>query len=509
MKRLLTAAQMRAVDASSAEFGIPTSVLMENAGYALADEALRQGSASGRFVVLCGRGNNGGDGLVAARILLGRGRSVLVEVVGGVDRLDGEPRRNLLALVAAGLSPRPIPDDFQIGLGDVVIDALFGTGLTRPPQGQYAEAIGRMGAWKAAGAKIVSADLPSGLDGDTGKVFDPCVTAEVSLAFGFLKIGQVIEPGRTRAGLSREIDIGIPSAALGAVKGPLAWLIEEADARDRIPLRASDTHKGTYGHVLIIAGSRGKTGAAAMAGMGALRAGAGLVTVATRPEAMAWVLAHSPELMGAELPAEDALGSVDLHPILDASQGKTAVVIGPGIPRGPETPRLIGALVEELSVPCVLDADALNAVAEQPEVLRNAKAPLVLTPHPGEMARLLGTTTRDVQESRIETVRRAAETFRSIVILKGAATVIATPDRTVYVNPTGNPGMATGGTGDVLSGILGGLLAQRITPLDAAIAGVYVHGLAGDIGARRTGQQGLVATDLLEGVCEIWSRWRR
>jgi ADP-dependent NAD(P)H-hydrate dehydratase / NAD(P)H-hydrate epimerase len=509
MKRLLTAAQMRAVDAASAEFGMPASVLMENAGSALAEEALRLASPTGRFLVLCGRGNNGGDGLVAARILVGRGRLVHVEVVGGMDRLGGEPRRNLLALLAAGVGPTAIPEDLHIGTGDVVIDAIFGTGLDRPPTGPYAEAIRRIALWKTCGAKVLAADLPSGLEGDTGRAFDPCVDADVSLAFGFLKIGQVVEPGRSRAGVSREIDIGIPPAAHGALKGPLAWCVEEADARERIPVRSSDTHKGTYGHLLVIAGSRGKTGAAALAGSGALRAGAGLVTVATRPEAMGSVLAHAPELMGAELPAQGELALSDLNPILEAAEGKSALVIGPGIARGADTARLIGALVEELRVPCVLDADALNAVAEQSDVLRNAKAPLVFTPHPGEMARLLGTDTRAVQESRIAAVRRAAEIFRAVVVLKGAATLIAVPDSSVFVNPTGNPGMATGGTGDVLSGILGGLLAQRLAPLDAAIAGVYAHGLAGDLAAERTGHQGLVATDLLDGLCEVWSRWRR
>lgn len=509
MKRLLTAAQMRAVDAASVEFGMQVSVLMENAGSALAEEALRLASPTGRFVVLCGRGNNGGDGLVAARILVGRERSVHVEVVGGVERLTGEPRRNLQALLSAGVSPTAISEDLHIGAGDVVIDALLGIGVDRPPEGAYAEAIGRIAGWRKAGARVVSADLPSGLESDTGRCFEHCVSADVSLAFGFLKLGQTLEPGRSRSGSSREVDIGIPAGALGALRGPVAWLVEEDDARERIPVRAPDTHKGTYGHVLVVAGSRGKPGAAAMTGLAALRSGAGLVTVATRGDVMSEVLAHAPALMGTELGSRGALGLGDLEALLEASDGKTALVIGPGIPRGNDTARLIAALLDEISVPCVLDADALNAFAESPELFRGVSAPLVLTPHPGEMARMLGTTTSGVQEHRTEAARRAAETFRAIVVLKGAATLVALPDWTLYVNATGNPGMATGGTGDVLSGILGGLLGQRIAPRDAAIAGVYVHGLAGDLASARTGQQGLIATDLLTGLCDVWARWRR
>jgi NAD(P)H-hydrate epimerase len=509
VKRLLTAAQMRAVDRAASELGVSVAVLMENAGSALAEEALCQASPTGRFAVLCGRGNNGGDGLVAARLLVGRERSVHVEVVGGVERLSGEPRRNFQALVSSGVSPTAIAEDLHIGAGDVVIDALLGTGVDRPPEGAYAAAIGRIAAWRSAGAKVVSADLPSGLESDTGRCFAPCVSADVSVAFGFLKLGQAMEPGRSRSGSVREVDIGIPAAALAAIKGPSAWGVEEDDARERIPVRAPDTHKGTYGHVLVVAGSRGKPGAAALTGLGALRAGAGLVTVASRPDALSQVLIHAPELMGAELPPGGPLSAADLDALLHALEDKSSLVIGPGIPRGDETGRMIASLLERISIPCVIDADGLNALTDDPDVLRRAKAPVILTPHPGEMARLLGTTAGAVQEHRTEAARRAAETFQAIVVLKGSATLIALPDWTLYANPTGNPGMATGGTGDVLSGILGGLLAQEIPPVDAAIAGVYAHGLAGDLAAARVGQQGLIATDLLGGLCEVWARWRR
>jgi ADP-dependent NAD(P)H-hydrate dehydratase / NAD(P)H-hydrate epimerase len=233
------------------------------------------------------------------------------------------------------------------------------------------------------------------------------------------------------------------------------------------------------------------------------------VTVATRPEALAPVMAHAPELMGTELVADGPLGLGDVNSLFEAADGKQAIVIGPGIPRGEETARMLGAVLEELPVPCVLDADALNAVAGSLELLQDAKGPLLLTPHPGEMARLLGKTTEDVQRDRVAAARALAGWAQATVVLKGARTLICTEEGDVYVCPTGNPGMATGGTGDVLAGVLGALVAQGLSTLDAAIAGVYAHGLAGDLAVSRTGVAGLLATDLLGGLCEVWRRWER
>ncbi len=510
MKRLVTAAQMRAVDQAAIEqHGMPASVLMENAGAALAAAALALSAFYGRFIVLCGRGNNGGDGLVAARRLHVAGRRVFVEVVLGAERLEGEAKRNLTALQAAGLSPTSIPDELVAGPGDVVVDALFGTGLSRAPEGPWAEAIGRIRVWREKGAKVVAADLPSGLHSDTGQPFDPCVQADLTLCFGLLKVGQVVEPGRSLCGRVQEVDIGIPEVAWQQLPRPAMWRVEEPDARARIPVRKADSHKGSHGHVLVVAGSWGKTGAAAMAGIAALRAGAGLVTVATRPEALVPVLAHAPELMGLELISDGALGPGDLNPLLEAADGKEALVIGPGIPRGSDTAKLLGALLEELHVPVVLDADALNAVAEQPDVLQRAKCPLVLTPHPGEMARLCGKSVPELLRDRVGAARTMAAAHQAVVVLKGAATLICLEDGTLYVNPTGNPGMATGGTGDVLAGIIGALLAQGLSAEDAAVAGVFAHGLSGDLASARTGLQGLIATDLLGGLGEVWTRWGR
>jgi NAD(P)H-hydrate epimerase len=509
VKRALTAAEMRAVDAAAATHGMPSSVLMENAGQALARLALALASPRGRFVVLCGLGNNGGDGLVAARVLQALGRGVHVELVGPRTALQGEPDRNAKALESSGVRLEPVPDTLSIGAGDVVIDALLGTGLSRAPEGPYAKAIGRLSGWRAAGAKVLAADVPSGLESDSGAALAPCVTADATAAFGFLKVGQTLEPGASLCGRLELVDIGIPSRASEVLREPAVYLLEEADVRARLPKRQPDSHKGTYGHLLIVAGSKGKTGAAALAGLAALRGGAGLVTVATRPEALGAVMRHAPELMGLELASDGPLGLADLNDLLEAADDKSAVVLGPGIPRGEETGKLLGALLEELEIPCVLDADGLNALAGHLGVLERAKGDLLLTPHPGEMARLLGLSTSDVQRDRLGMARRLAQEFQVVVALKGARTAIAREDGTVFINPTGNPGMATGGTGDVLSGLCGALFAQGLSSEDSAVTGCFAHGLAGDLAAERRGQLGLVASDLLDGLGEVWVRWGR
>lgn len=509
MKRTLTAAEMRRVDAAAADHGMPASVLMENAGAALARAALALAGPQGRFLVLCGPGNNGGDGFVAARHLAGAGRSVSLELVGDAGALQGDAARNARSLASSGLTAAPIPEELPVGAGDVIVDALLGTGLNRAPEGALADAIGRISVWRAAGAKVLSADVPSGLHADTGVPFAPCVTADATASFGFLKLGQAIEPGASRSGAIELVDIGIPRAAHAVLHSQGTFLLEESDVRGRLAPRRPDSHKGTFGHVLVIAGSWGKTGAAALAATAALRSGAGLVTVATRPEALQPVMQHAPEIMGVELVNDGPLGLGDFNSILEAADGKQAVVIGPGIARGDETGRLLGALLEELTVPCVLDADALTAVAGNPEVLDKAKGELLLTPHPGEMARLIGKTTAEIGADRVGVARAFATQHSVVLLLKGARSLVARHDGAVFINPTGNPGMATGGTGDVLAGLAGALLAQGLSTEDAAIVGAWAHGAAGDLAAARRGQLGLIASDLLEHLGDVWTRWGR
>ena len=509
MKRLLTAAEMRAVDAAADGFGMPSAVLMENAGEALAREALAVASPHGRFLVVCGTGNNGGDGLVAARRLAGQGREVFVELLGAPGVLKGEPARNWTALEATRAVVGRIGATFSVVRGDVVIDALFGTGLSRPPEGAYADAIARMAAWRAAGALVVAADVPSGLDSDTGRALEPTVTADVTVSFGYLKLGQAVEPGVTRCGRVVLADIGIPRGAERALSEAPVSLVEAQDARARLHPRRSDSHKGTYGHVLVVAGSTGKSGAAALCALGALRGGAGLVTVASSGAVVEQVLHHAPEVMGEHLGQGSGLGAGELERVLALAQGKQALVIGPGLERGPETAAFLAGVLAGLPCPAVLDADALNALAADPAVLRTAAAPVVVTPHPGEMARLLGASTADVQAARLDVARTFSRAHGVIVVLKGARTLTATPTGSAYVNPTGNPGMATGGSGDVLAGLIGALIAQGLPPEDAALTGVWAHGHAGDLAAARRGQVGLIASDLLDGLGETWAGWGR
>ncbi len=510
MQRVLTAAQMReAEQAAEHRYGMPSALLMENAGRALAEVARGEAGPGGRCIIICGPGNNGGDGLVAARFLRETGARVAVALVGEAARMTPEARRNLHALEAYGVSAQALDALPEPGAGDVVVDALFGTGLSRAPAGAFSEAILRIQRWRAAGARVVAADVPSGLQSDTGEAFLPCVEADVTVSFGFLKRGQVLEPGASLCGELRRVDIGLSEAAAQALTGPVLRWVEEEDARGALRPRRADTHKGTYGHVLVVAGSRGKSGAAALVARAALRSGAGLVSVATREQVLEAVLSHAPEVMGLPLMAPGPLGLADLEPLVAAAEGKDALVIGPGIPRGPETGRLLGELLERVEVPAVLDADALNAVAEDLRVLRRARGPVVLTPHPGEMARLTGRSTREVQQRRLDVARQLAEALQVTVVLKGARTLIASADGTLYVNPTGNPGMATAGTGDVLSGICGAFLAQDVPMPDAAWAAVYAHGLAGDLAAVKRGKVGLIASDVIKGLCEVWTRWGR
>jgi ADP-dependent NAD(P)H-hydrate dehydratase / NAD(P)H-hydrate epimerase len=510
VKRLVTAAQMQVIDQAAEASGVPVGVLMENAGAALARAALCLADLNGRFVVLCGTGNNGGDGLVAARLLATGGRMVLCAVLGPTEKLGPEPMRNLKALEAAGVKVAPEPGAFHARPGDVVIDAVFGTGVSRAPEGLFAEAIGRIAVWKQRGAKIVAADIVSGLNADNGVPYHPCVEAHVTVSFGHLKLGQVLEPGASMGGRLELANIGIPNAAEASLlTGTQAWLLEEEDARGLLPVRRSDTHKGSYGHVLVVAGSPGKSGAAALAGLGAIRSGAGLVTIASRPQSLSEALAHGPELMGVPLTGQGALGLGDLDLLLAAARGKQALVIGPGIPVGDGTSGMLRGLIEKFEGPIVLDADALNALANDFHHLKASKAQLVLTPHPGEMSTLTGKSTAEVKTDRVALSRQLAKRLNAVVVLKGARTLVTAPDGELFVNPTGNAGMATAGSGDVLAGVIGAFLAQGLSTVDAANCGVYAHGLAGDLLAKKTGQLGLVASDLPRALCDVWLSWGR
>lgn len=509
--RLVGSAEMRAIDRAAIDgLGIPSLELMERAGAAVARAAAGLLGAGGRFRVLCGGGNNGGDGYVVARLLHGSGHPVDVLALAPAERLSPDAAAMRARAAAAGVAIADVDGPFPAlpaVPGDVVVDALLGTGLARAAEGRFAEAIAAVNGARAAGARVVAVDVPSGLSADTGRPLGPCVEADRTVTFAFPKRGLVVYPGAALAGEVSVEDIGIPPEA--AARVPVgAEILYEGDARALLPPRAPDAHKGDAGRLLVVAGSPGKSGAAHLALIGALRGGAGLVWLAARPEVMPLALAGRPEAMSVALPGQGPLGAADLEPLLEAARGADALAIGPGIPRGPGTGAFLRELLSRAGLPAALDADALNALAEAggPGQLG---VPAVLTPHPGEMARLTGRSTAEIQADRLEIAAASARAWGVTVVLKGARTVVADPDGPPAVIPTGNAGMATGGSGDVLAGLTGALLAEGLAPAAAARVAAWVHGRAGDRVARRLGQRGLLAEDLGEGIGEVWAEWRR
>jgi NAD(P)H-hydrate epimerase len=428
------------------------------------------------------------------------------------ETLSGDAGVVAAAALQAGVPWALYHPDAPLGAGpgDVVVDALLGTGLARPAAGHFAGAIAAIAAARAAGARVLAVDVPSGLSADTGRPLGPCVEADETVTFAFQKRGLVLHPGAALAGRVTVADIGLPpTAAAGVPVG--AWLLEEAEARALVPPRPADAHKGLAGRLLVVAGSAGKSGAAHLALTGALRGGAGLVTLAARPDVLPMALAGRPEAMSVPLPGVPGrtLGRGDRRGLTRLAGQADALAIGPGIPRGPETGPLLLDLLTAAGKPAVLDADALNALAADPGALARVGAPLVLTPHPGEMARLCGLDTAAVQADRIGLAARKAAEWRAVVVLKGARTVVAAPGEPPCLIATGNSGMATGGTGDVLAGLTGALLAGGLPAFDAARVAAYVHGLAGDLAAARVGQRGLLAGDLGEAIGAVWARWGR
>ncbi len=514
---LVTADQMREMDRITIEeLGVPGVVLMEVAGRGAAELVadLAPSLLGWRVAVICGAGNNGGDGYVVARHLAFWGAEVTVFLLAPEDRVRGDARVNYDIIQRMGLPMRwltedPLPEDLleQFAEYDCLVDALLGTGLSSDVRGRYHTVIDAM---NAAHTLTVAVDIPSGLSSDTGQPLGIAVEADATATFACSKIGLITHPGAEFAGDVRVVDIGIPTDLTDRL-GVQCHLLQTADARSLLPRRRLGGHKGTYGHVLCVAGSPGKTGAAVLCARGAARVGAGLVTVAAPADAQGAIAAHMVETMS-DTYAESSTGldaAEAIHRLTALVRGKSALVMGPGIPTSEAMFEVLRELVGELTLPMVLDADALNLVSRTPSPLKQASAPVIITPHPGEMARLLQTTVPEVQADRIATARRAAEGFGVWVALKGARTVLASPDGRVFVNATGNPGMGTGGMGDVLTGMLGGLLAQRLDPFEALQLGVLLHGLAGDRAAERVGQHGLLANDLLEELPRILKEWEQ
>lgn len=517
--RLVTPAEMRLVERrAETEFGLASSLLMENAGARAAEVALQMlGAAGGKVVVVAGRGANGGDGFVLARHLAGRDRHVEVFLCGSAAALRGEALANFTILTrCAGdrLSVQELIDEdglaaFGAALGDagLVVDALFGTGLRGMVTGlplQIIEAV------NAAGHPVLSLDVPSGLDAGTGQLLAGCsatggagsaIRATTTVTFGLPKLGLFLYPGAAWAGEVMVVDLGLPPALLtdAALK---MHLITAERVRQSLPVRPADAHKGSFGHALLVGGSPGLTGAVALAGEAALRSGAGKVTVAV-PQSLNPILeVKLTEAMSRPLPETErqTVAATAAGPLAAWASRCSAVGLGIGLGVEEEAGEFLRQFLAGVALPVVIDADALRLLAARPELFRAILAgrpePAVLTPHPGEMAALMGLSVDAVERYRVDAAREVAQSWRAVLVLKGAHTVVATPDGEAFLNPTGNPGLATGGTGDVLTGLLTALLAQGMSPAGAAVAAVHLHGLAGDLAAKDIGPVGLVAGDV-------------
>ncbi|MCL6481053.1 MAG: NAD(P)H-hydrate dehydratase [Firmicutes bacterium] len=519
--KVLTAAQMREVDRRTTEqFGVPSLTLMENAGRHVAEFAAATFPrlAGQRITVLCGKGNNGGDGFVAARLLAERGCRVRVLLFADPDSVQGDAAITLRRWREQGGELSVIRSAAEwararalVAESDLVVDALLGTGLAGPVEGLLRTVIEEVNRGRER-YTVLAVDIPSGLPADGSLEETVAIEADYTVTFTAPKLGQLLWPGTRYVGELVVVQIGTPRELLDNDPALNLHYLEPGEFRSLPLRRRRDTHKGDYGHVLIFAGSRGKTGAAVLAARGALRAGAGLVTVATPAPVLPIVAAGQAELMTEPMAATDAetiaASNVDYGRLQQLLETKTVVALGPGLGTHLETQQFVRTVTAECALPLILDADGLNAFVGRADELRQRRAPLALTPHPGEMARLLGCTTREVRSRRLELAQQAAARWNACVVLKGYRTILATPDGRVFFNSTGNPGMATGGTGDVLTGVLAALTAQFGTADWARVLalGVYLHGLAGDLAAARTGETSLLASDLVDALPAAFAR---
>lgn len=511
--KIVSAAEMREIDRLSTErFSVPSLTLMENAGTAVADFVREEYPAAHRIGVICGKGNNGGDGFVAARKLREAGREVHVLLLADPTELRGDAATMFQRMGQAPLVAKS-HDEFKLANNrlrelDLLVDAILGTGFRPPVSGLYAEAIA---ALNASEMPAVAVDIPSGADADAmGSQTGAVARADAIVTFTAPRPAHVF--GSLTDGPVVVAPIGSPEAAI--ISTLHLNLITPREIAPLISPRSREANKGSFGHVLVIGGSLGKAGAAAMAGMSALRIGAGLSTVATPKSVLGTVAGFHPELM-TEPCDETEAGTISLRALeyghLDKLvKGKTVLAVGPGISRHPETSEFVRTIVEKYPVPTVLDADGLNAFEGEAAKLAGQRRPLVITPHPGEMARLTSRSIPEVQKDRIGIARSFAGEHGIYVVLKGHRTLIAQPDGEIWVNTTGNPGMATGGTGDILTGMVAGMIAQNPSRiLEAMISAVYLHGLAGDVACETTGEQSLVATDLIQALPGALHRCRQ
>lgn len=504
--KVVTPGQMNMIDSISIQkIGIPGIVLMENAALQVLKEIIKDlGDVRNKTIaVFAGKGNNGGDGFALARHLFNRGTNVKVFAVPGKKEIKGDAKLNLDIVERIGVSVVEVNektklDEVRMELlsVDMIVDGIFGTGLKGPVEGLVKDIIDMI---NSSGRKVIAIDIPSGIRGETGTILGTCVKADKTVTFGLPKVGMLLHPGCENIGEMVVADIGIPAKVIDEMSIKTN-VIDAGDVSNLIPERASAGNKGEYGKILLVTGSTGMTGAGRLAGEAALRTGAGLVYLGV-PASLVPVY-ESGIIESVTVPLDDkgtgTLSRESAVQILERMKNANVAAIGPGLSVGDDIVSVIRDIIDGSTIPLVLDADALNAVSRDITMLKGLKVQAVLTPHPGEMARLTGKNIKDIQQSRIETAITFAAQWNVIVVLKGARTVIAQPDGTVFINVTGNPGMATGGTGDVLTGIIAGLIGQGLKSFDAAVAGVFLHGFTGDTVAKIMGERGLIASDMVK-----------
>lgn len=515
--KVLKASEMKEIDRrASSDFGIPSIVLMENAGIRTVEvaEDILGNTVGKNVVIIAGKGNNGGDGLVIARHLLNAGANVDIFLMSESSQLTPDSYTNYQILSKMSNNIYSLCEEKDLDklmtsvlTSDLIIDAMYGIGL-KGGLNDFDSAIVRIVNW--SNSPVIAVDIPSGVEADTGKVHGEAIKAAHTVTFALPKIGLILEPGKNHAGTLSVADISIPYVLLkdNRIK---TNLIDEDMVQPFIKPRLPESHKGTFGHVLIIGGSAGLTGAVIMASYAALRSGAGTVTAALPESLVPVVETGLVEVMTAPL-AETRQAAIALEalPAIENLLGTASVcAIGPGMSRYPEANAVLHFVLERAGIPVVIDADGLNALEGDVSILKNRQVPVIITPHPGEMARLTGKSIEEVQSDRLEIARDYAQQWGITVVLKGNKTVVANSTGDTYINITGNPGMATAGSGDVLCGIISGLIAQGLKPNDAAVTGVYLHGLAGDYVAEFKGERGLIAGDLINNLPDVIARFEK
>ncbi len=510
----MTREQIRAYDRIAMEsFGILGAQLMENAGRGAAETILSHFKKATRIAVFSGPGNNGGDGYVVARHLVNAGRTVRVFLAQPEEKIAGDALLNFDIMRKMGVdftdasTPGALAEALRSPDFDLIVDALLGTGVSRDVEGVFADTIRRINELGTR-VPVVSLDIPSGLNADFGHPYGAAVRAKATVTFGHLKRGLILYPGVDFAGTVHVVPIGAPGT-VSEQAGFDGRMTDRQSVLPWLPERRPDGHKGTFGHLLVVGGLSGKTGAAAMVGQAALRSGCGLVTVATSSQAQSALEAKCLEVMVDHIidAADSPLSEKAAKRIDTLLENKKAVALGPGLGTQPGVAHLAVRLLRSLSVPAVVDADGINILADDPGTVGRVEAPMVFTPHPGEMSRFIKKSVPAIQSDRVGTARDAAQRNQVVMVLKGARTVVAAPDGRVFVNPTGNVGMAGAGMGDVLTGIIGGLLAQGVGPFEAAVLGAYLHGSAGDRMVNVKGEAGLLASDVISDIPHLLREW--